>query len=72
MSGHGRSPIFFNKRNKDWMSWILANPSPPYVWKTSDFCLILPRPPWKWTTYMYHPLKYEKKNGQNFTEQEIL
>ena len=40
MSGHDANPIFFNKKNKDWMSRTLANPPPP----TSDNILFSPYP----------------------------
>ena len=40
MSGHAANPIFFNKKNKDWTSRILAKPSPP----TSDNISFLPPP----------------------------
>ena len=54
MSGHGANPIFFNKKNKDWMSRTLANPPPP----TSDNISFFPYPlpPSKWTSYVYHSL----------------
>ena len=43
-SGHDANLIFFNKKNKDWMSRTLANPQPP----TSDNISFSPYPP---TTY---------------------
>ena len=40
VSGYGANPIFFNKKNKDWTSRTLANPSPP----TSENISFLPYP----------------------------
>ena len=39
MSGHGANSSFFNKENKDWMSRILATPTPSLHLITSHFCL---------------------------------
>ena len=38
MSGHVANPVFFNKKNKDWMSRTLTSP-PPLRPITSHFCL---------------------------------
>ena len=44
MSSHGANPIFFNKKNKDCVSWTFATPHPLHP-ITSYFCLIpLPHP----------------------------
>ena len=64
LAGHCLNPIFFNKKNKDWTSKILAKPPPLYVEYISFFCLnccslSLPPsspPPPKWTSYVYHHL----------------
>ena len=40
MTGHGANPIFFNKKNKDWMSRTLPDPPPT----TSNNILFLPYP----------------------------
>ena len=40
MTGHGANPIFFNKKNKDWMSRTLPDPPPTM----SNNILFLPYP----------------------------
>ena len=47
MSGHGKNPIFFNEKNKDWTSRTLTNPLPH---PTSDNISFLP--------YPHHPLTH--------------
>ena len=56
MSGHGANPIFFNKKNKDWTSRILAKPPRPTSDNISFFPPPPPHSPSKWTSYVYHPL----------------
>ena len=56
MSGHGRNPIFVNKKIKIGRPEHSLTPHPirPI---TSHFCLTPPPPPpSKWTSYVYHPL----------------
>ena len=31
MPAHGENPIFFDNKNEDWTSRILANTQPPYI-----------------------------------------
>ena len=55
VSGHGRNPIFFNKKIKMGHPEHSLTPHPP----TSDNISFLPYPPSplsKWTSYVYHPL----------------
>ena len=53
MCGYGANPIFFNKKNKDWTSRILANPHP-----SSDNISFLSYPhlhsPLRWTSYVHY------------------
>ena len=58
MSGHGVNPIFFDKKNEDWTSRTLANPSPFLHPITSHFCLTpSPSPPVQVDVICVSPLK---------------